>query len=128
MLESNHTERTRVTDTPNQTQLSIDRALQDARIGLWVWDMQSNNVYFSPEWKRQLGYQDHELKSRFGEFEDRLHPQDRQQGPAELPGIPHQQADPGAQRRQRQDLADHPHRQAGAGRAARLTTGPAPLT
>ena len=25
---------------------------------------------------------------------DRLHPQDRQQGPAELPGIPHQQAHP----------------------------------
>ena len=72
MLESNRTERARATDTP-----SIARALRDARIGLWVWDIQSNNVYFSPEWKRQLGYQDHELKSRFGEFEDRLHPQDR---------------------------------------------------
>ena len=72
MLESNRTERARATDT-----LSIARALQDARIGIWVWDIQSNNVYFSPEWKRQLGYQDHELKSRFGEFEDRLHPQDR---------------------------------------------------
>jgi PAS domain S-box-containing protein len=69
--------RTRVTDTLSQTQQSIDRALRDARIGLWVWDMQSNNVYFSPEWKRQLGYQDHELRSRFGEFEERLHPQDR---------------------------------------------------
>ena len=67
----------RVTDTLSQTQQSIDRALRDARIGLWVWDMQSNNVYFSPEWKRQLGYQDHELRSRFGEFEERLHPQDR---------------------------------------------------
>jgi PAS domain S-box-containing protein len=68
---------TRVTDTLSQTEQSIDRALRDARIGLWVWDMQSNNVYFSPEWKRQLGYQDHELRSRFGEFEERLHPQDR---------------------------------------------------
>ena len=76
MTESNHTERTNVRDTVYQTQL-VDRALQDARIGLWVWDMQSNKVYFSPEWKRQLGYQDHELRSRFGEFEERLHPQDR---------------------------------------------------
>ena len=72
MLERKRTERARATDT-----LSIARALQDARIGIWVWDIQSNNVYFSPEWKRQLGYQDHELKSRFGEFEERLHPQDR---------------------------------------------------
>ncbi len=77
MLESNRTESTRLTDTLSQTQLSIDRALRDVRIGLWVWDIQSNNVYFSPEWKRQLGYQDHELRSRFGEFEERLHPQDR---------------------------------------------------
>ena len=76
MSESNHTERTNVRDTLDQTQ-SVDRALQDARIGLWVWDMQSNKVYFSPEWKRQLGYQDDELRSRFGEFEERLHPQDR---------------------------------------------------
>ena len=76
MAESNHTERTNLRDTVDQTQ-SVDRALQDARIGLWVWDMQSNKVYFSPEWKRQLGYQDHELRSRFGEFEERLHPQDR---------------------------------------------------
>ena len=76
MAESNHTERTNVRDTVDLTQ-SVDRALQDARIGLWVWDMQSNKVYFSPEWKRQLGYQEHELRSRFGEFEERLHPQDR---------------------------------------------------
>ena len=76
MAESNHTERTNVRDTVDLTQ-SVDRALQDARIGLWVWDMQSNKVYFSPEWKRQLGYQDHELRNRFGEFEERLHPQDR---------------------------------------------------
>src|SRR5262245_11608973 len=77
MLESNRTDSTRITDTLSHTQPSIDRALRDARIGLWVWDLQSNNVYFSPEWKRQLGYQDHELRSRFGEFEDRVHPQDR---------------------------------------------------
>jgi PAS domain S-box-containing protein len=79
MLENKPTERARATDT-----LSIARALRDARIGIWVWDIQSNNVYFSPEWKRQLGYQDHELKSRFGEFEERLHPQDRNSALAAL--------------------------------------------
>ena len=79
MLESNRTERAPTKDTP-----SIARALHDARIGIWVWDIQSNNVYFSPEWKRQLGYQDHELRSRFGEFEDRLHPQDRNSALAAL--------------------------------------------
>ena len=60
-----------------ETQEFLDRALQGAKIGLWEWNVQSNKVYFSPEWKRQLGYQDHELRSRFGEFEERLHSEDR---------------------------------------------------
>jgi hypothetical protein len=38
--------------------------------------------------------------------------------PAELSGIPDQQADPRAQRGEREDFADDPHRQASAGRAA----------
>jgi len=77
MLDGNATARSRAADEFKQSQQSIDRALREARIGLWVWDLQSNKVYFSPEWKRQLGYEDHELRSRFGEFEERLHPQDR---------------------------------------------------
>src|SRR5690606_36005243 len=52
--------------------------------------------------------------------------QDRQPGPAELPGVPHQQADARAQRGQREDLADDPHGQERAGRAARVTAGAGP--
>src|SRR5262245_56159640 len=77
MLERNLTERSRAVDEFKQNEQPIDRALREARIGLWFWDLRSNKVYFSPEWKRQLGYEDHELRSRFGEFEERLHPQDR---------------------------------------------------
>jgi diguanylate cyclase (GGDEF)-like protein/PAS domain S-box-containing protein len=34
-------------------------------------------VYFSPQWKRQLGYQDHEVPHRIEEWESRIHPSDR---------------------------------------------------
>src|SRR5436309_9950454 len=77
MLQSDFTRRPRAKKTLKETQQSVDRALQGARIGLWEWNVQSNAVYFSPEWKRQLGYEDHELRSRFGEWEERVHPEDR---------------------------------------------------
>lgn len=50
--------------------------LNASDIGIWDWDLNTNEVYFSPEWKRQLGYSDQELENRYEEWEDRLHPED----------------------------------------------------
>ena len=50
--------------------------LRASGVGLWDWDLVTNTVYFSPEWKRQLGYDDHELPNRFEVWEERLHPAD----------------------------------------------------
>ncbi len=51
--------------------------LEAADVGLWDWDLVNNETYFSPEWKRQIGYRDDELPSAFAEWESRLHPDDR---------------------------------------------------
>ncbi len=51
--------------------------VQNTNIGIWDWDLHSNDVYLSPEWKRQLGYEDHELDNTFEQWEGRLHPEDR---------------------------------------------------
>ncbi|MGC4098089.1 MAG: ATP-binding protein [Nitrospira sp.] len=50
--------------------------VQSANIGIWDWDLKSNDAYLSPEWKRQLGYEDHELRETFAEWKSRLHPKD----------------------------------------------------
>ncbi|MGQ9874685.1 MAG: PAS domain-containing protein [Chloroflexus sp.] len=53
-------------------------AVQSAQIGLWEWDLQTNRVFFSPEWKAQIGYAADELIDSFAVWEDLLHPDDRE--------------------------------------------------
>ncbi|MCF8099931.1 MAG: PAS domain S-box protein [Desulfarculaceae bacterium] len=45
-------------------------------VGLWDWDLISNKVHFSTEWKRQIGYEDHEISDDFEEWRSRVHPDD----------------------------------------------------
>ncbi len=55
----------------------LQMALASSNIGLWDWDLQTNDVWFSPELKRQIGYDDNEIPNRYEEWEKRLHPEDR---------------------------------------------------
>lgn len=56
--------------------LNLDEAVRAGRVGLWNWDLKTNRVYFSTEWKRQVGYEDHEVKDEFYEWQNRVHPDD----------------------------------------------------
>jgi len=47
-----------------------------AHVVLWDWDLQTNKVFFSPEWKRQIGYRDDEISDDLSEWQTRLHPDD----------------------------------------------------
>ncbi len=60
-----------------QSEARLKLATEAGGVGLWDWDLRANTVYFSPEYKRQLGYADDELPNRFEEWERRLHPDDR---------------------------------------------------
>jgi two-component system sensor histidine kinase UhpB len=51
-------------------------ATEGSNIGLWDWDLRDNTVYFSPIWKRQLGFADHEVTNAFEEWRKRIHPDD----------------------------------------------------
>ena len=54
----------------------LTTTVQSTNIGIWDWDLNSNALYLSPEWKRQLGYENHELGNTFQEWESRIHPED----------------------------------------------------
>jgi PAS domain S-box-containing protein len=51
-------------------------SLQISSIGVWDWNIITNEVNFSQVWKSILGYDKDEISNKFEEFEKRLHPDD----------------------------------------------------
>jgi two-component system, cell cycle sensor histidine kinase and response regulator CckA len=56
----------------------LQLALQATGLGPWDWDLTTNEAVFWPEWKRQIGYERHELLGGYQEWESRIHPDDRE--------------------------------------------------
>jgi len=44
--------------------------------GLWDWNLQTNELYLSKQWKTMLGYDDIEISNNIDEWEKRVHPED----------------------------------------------------
>lgn len=59
-----------------ESQQRLRMIIQISNVGLWDWDLKTDKVYFSPEWKSQLGYEDHEISNDFDEWRRRVHPDD----------------------------------------------------
>lgn len=66
-------------ETLRTVQNRLQLTSQVANIGFWDWDLISKEVYYSPEWKAQLGFDDKLIGSSFMEWENRLHPLDKEE-------------------------------------------------
>lgn len=51
-------------------------AVLGAEDGLWDWDIEKNDFYFSPRWKEMLGYSFFEIENHPDEWFNRIHPDD----------------------------------------------------
>ena len=61
-------------DTERRLALAVDIA----QLGFWEWNVETNELYWSPRFKKQLGYEDHELPGKIAEWQSRIHPEDRE--------------------------------------------------
>lgn len=54
----------------------VGGGVSDNNYDLWDWDLQTNEVNFSPRWKAMLGFNEHELVNHVDSWHQRIHPAD----------------------------------------------------
>jgi PAS domain S-box-containing protein/putative nucleotidyltransferase with HDIG domain len=59
-----------------ESQNRLALTIRAGRVGLFDWDLATNQVYYSSEWKRQLGFSDDDISNDFHEWDSRVHPDD----------------------------------------------------
>jgi len=59
-----------------KAQEQLQESIKASNVGLWEWNMQTNTVYQSPEFKKQIGYKDDEIQSSSEFYFSHLHPED----------------------------------------------------
>ncbi|TVP78295.1 PAS domain S-box protein [Thioalkalivibrio sp.] len=50
--------------------------LEATEQGVWDWDVATDTVYFSPQWKWMLGHEEYEIGDSLDEWKERVHPDD----------------------------------------------------
>ncbi|MFC1490843.1 PAS domain S-box protein, partial [Candidatus Latescibacterota bacterium] len=53
-------------------------ALEGSNNGVWDWNIQSGEVYFSIQFKAMLGFEDHEISGSLDEWDKLIHPDDKE--------------------------------------------------
>lgn len=56
----------------------LNLALTGTNVGVWDWNLKTNEMYFSPTWKEMLGYSKGELDNNIKTLKNLLHPEDLQ--------------------------------------------------
>lgn len=51
-------------------------AIQGSNDGIWDWNLQTNEVFFSSRWKEMLGFEDWEIPNHLDEWAKRVYPDD----------------------------------------------------
>ncbi len=70
------TDRKQTTDALRGSEERLALAVSGTGVGLWDWNMVEDVVYFSPQWKRMLGYEEHEVEDAFAGWKGLWHPDD----------------------------------------------------
>lgn len=69
--------RIRAEESLNVINSRLNMALDTSGIGLWDYNMQTGEIWFSRQWKEILGYREDEIADKSSEWEERIHPDDK---------------------------------------------------
>lgn len=72
----NITERKRIEESLLKSEERFKLAMNASNDGLFDWNLLTNEIYYSPTWKKIIGYEDHELPNDFSVWETTTSPED----------------------------------------------------
>ena len=75
-LEQEMGDRQQIQETLRQSEERYQLTLESVNEGIWDWQVQTNTIYFSPQWKAMLGYQESEISNEFSSWEELIHSDD----------------------------------------------------
>ncbi len=61
--------------TESETRYSL--AIRGANDGIWDWNLEREEIFFSPRWKAMLGFREDQLEDQPDTWFSRVHPEDR---------------------------------------------------
>ncbi len=70
------TESKRLQNALKDSQERFDLAMKATHDGLYDWNLVTNEIYYSPGWKKMLGYEEHELENDLSVWERLTEPED----------------------------------------------------
>ncbi|HWF03886.1 MAG TPA: PAS domain-containing protein, partial [Candidatus Angelobacter sp.] len=70
------TEQRQAVEDLRESKERFEAAVLGSEAALWDWNLQTNQVFYSPRFKEMLGYTEVEFPNTLASFMDRLHPED----------------------------------------------------
>lgn len=71
-------ERNRIDLALKESEERYEIAVEGSNSGLWDWNLNKGEIYYSPSWKKLMGYAEDEVTSRIEEWFERIHPEDKE--------------------------------------------------